>query len=269
MVVPVIRGIDASSIQGLLDVPSLSEFRFAILKCQQGNDGKDPLFEKNRAALKAAGIFVGSYHFCYPLPHLDPKVQAAGFFAASDCGTNLGELPVFLDFEWPAPQEWAKWGCTAVQIALWTKACLEEMTGLFGHRPIVYTYPWFVTALLQGGADLSFMSSYNLWMADYRFAGKEIVDGMSPVIPGPWKARGWLFWQHDGNGGLKLPNGVDADFNVFNGSEEDLRKLAGYKPDENPDFDIVHPIPDTVADEGQEPLYRRPAVDDLPNGEAE
>ncbi len=248
LVEPMISGFDASSVQGTLDPITLiaAGFKFAILKCQQGNDGKDPLFEKNRKALSEAGIIVGAYHFVYPLPHLDPVAQAEKFFAASDCGTNVGELPVCVDFEWPAPEEWAKWGCTAVQIGKWFKTFLEKMTELFGHRPIVYTYPWFITALLQGSADLSYLIDYLLWMADYSQAGKQITEGMSPLIPTPWKGRQWLFWQHDGNGGKKLPNGVDADFNVFNGTLEDLQRLAAgkdaYESDSGP---IVHPVIDT------------------------
>jgi lysozyme len=248
LVEPVIKGIDASAVQGTLDAKSIASagYAFALLKCQQGNDGKDPVFEKNRKSLTDAGILVGAYHFAYPLPHLDPEAQAEKFFAASDCGTNVGELPVCVDFEWPAPEKWAKWGCNAKQVAVWFKTHLEKMTKLFGHRPVVYTYPWFITALLQGGADLSYLVDYPLWMADYSQAGKQITEGMSPVIPKPWRGRQWCFWQHDGNGGLKLPNGVDADFNVFNGSLEDLQRLAAGKDAyEQWSGPIVHPIIDT------------------------
>lgn len=243
-----IRGFDVSAVQGILDVPSIvaAGYQFAILKCQQGNDGKDPDFETNRKALNAAGILVSAYHFVYPLPHLDPAAQAEIFFKASDCGTNVGDLPVCVDFEWPAPELWAHWGCTAVQIGKWFKSFLEKMTELFGHRPVVYTYPWFITALLQGGADLSFLVDYPLWMADYSHAGKLITEGMSPLIPKPWQGRQWFFWQHDGNGGLRLPNGSDADFDVFNGTFEDLQKLAAgkdaYEPGDGP---TIHPIIDT------------------------
>lgn len=241
-----IRGFDASGIQGVLDAKALAAagYRFGILKCQEGNKGKDGLFENNRAALMAEGIAVGAYNFVYPLPHLDPVAQAQLFHAASDCGSNTGELPVFVDFEWPSPQEWPKWGCSAAQIGQWFKLCMEEMRSLYGNRPIVYTYPWFIKALLQGGADLDFLVNYHLWMADYSHAGKEIADGMSPVIPEPWQPRGWLFWQHDGDKGLKLPNGVDADFDVFNGTEEEFQALIGNSPNAATDFPIIHDIPD-------------------------
>ena len=54
--------------------------------------------------------------------------------------------------------------------------------------------------------------SVPLWIADYHAAGRDgLARTRAPVIPRPW--IDWLFWQFDGNGGLKLPhNGVDADF---------------------------------------------------------
>lgn len=217
-----LRGFDASVIQGILDPASLTEYRFAFLKCQQGNDGKDPVFEKNRKALTEAGIVVGAYHFAYPLPHLDPKAQAKLFYDACPDITLVA-----LDFEWPAPEQWAKWSCTPVQVGEWTRICLEEMTRLYGRRPIVYTYPWFCTALIRGGADLAFLIDYPLWIASY---SKE------PVIPEPWKTVGWLFWQDDGNDGKKLPNGVDADFDLFNGTEEDLQDLVQIYDHADPTF---------------------------------
>lgn len=244
-----IKGLDVSAVQGKVPWKALyaSGHLFGIAKCQEGNKGKDPQFESNINAMKDAGIIPQAYHFLYPLPHLDPVKQAEGFFAASPCGSHVGELPPMLDVEWPAPEEWAKWGCTGPQIALFTKACLERMTELFGCKPVVYVYPWFVEALRRSGADLSFLADYWLNMADYHLVGKEIVEGQSPVVPAPWTT--WTFWQHDGNGGLKLPNGVDSDFCVFNGSLDDLLALAhGPQIPDEESGGTVHVIPDFLRD---------------------
>lgn len=221
-----IKGLDVSVFQGRVPWLKLKEmgYEFAFAKCKQGNDGKDPTFESNYNAMKDAGIIPGAYHFPYPLPHLDPVKQAEGFFQASDCGSWIGQLPPMFDFEWPAPEEWKKWKCTGPQIADWGHKCLVRMTELFGVRPIVYIYPYFASTLLKSGADLAYLSDYALCMADYSRAGSEVPVTAKPKVPTPW--NDWLFWQHDGNGGLKLPNGVDSDFMVFNGTMEDLEKLA-------------------------------------------
>lgn len=220
-----IRGIDVSSVQGVVPYASLPpDVRFCVAKCKQGNDGKDPTFAANMRAGADHGIIMGGYHFAYPLPHLDPKVQAQGFFEASGGhGCVAGELPPFLDAEWPEPTTWAKWGCNPRQISDWLAGCSEHMHTLFGTKPVLYTYPWW-WASISKGVDVSWAAEYPLWIASYPGGGWP-KEGAKPALPKPW--TNWTFWQFDGNGGLRLPNGVDADFNVFNGDEAALRAFTG------------------------------------------
>lgn len=207
-----IKGLDASSVQGLLQIDALDAagVRFLIHKCKQGNDGKDPFFERNIAAAKAKGWRTGAYHFLYPLPHLDPVAQAEGFYAASSLGTYNGDLPPALDLEWPDPDAgFAKWGCTPAQVCDWSRRCVERVAELFGRKPLIYIYPYFAQRLAAG--DMAWMAEYPLWIASYE---------KTPRVPKPWKT--WALWQYDGNNGERMPNGVDADFNWFNGDDEEL-----------------------------------------------
>lgn len=242
------KGLDVSAIQGKVPWRQLKQmgYEFGFAKCREGNKLTDGAFQSNLTAMKDAGIIPGAYHFPFPLPHLDPAEQAEMFFAASDCGSNIGELPPMFDFEWPAPEEWAKWKCTGPQIAAWGKACLERMTELFHCKPIVYIYPYFAQMLLKSGADLSYLGEYPLCMAEYSRAGAEIPETAKPKIPTVW--ADWTFWQHDGNGGLRLPNGVDSDFMVFNGSLDDLLALArgNVVPEE---FSLPNGVNHTVPEE--------------------
>ena len=58
-----------------------------------------------------------------------------------------------------------------------------------------------------------------------------------PRMPRPW--RTWRFWQFDGNGGLLLPHGVDCDFCMFNGDEDELKVWArGCRPSPAPPIDL-------------------------------
>lgn len=217
-----IRGLDASSVQGNLPIKALDDagVRFLIHKCQQGNDGRDPCFDRNVSAARNAGWYVGAYHFLYPLPHLDPVAQAEGFFKASDLGSRAGELPPALDLEWPDPDAgFAKWGCTPAQVNDWSQRCAARVAELFGRKPLIYTYPYFMSKLRGRGAlgpDVSWLAEYPLWIASY---------APQPILPAPWSS--WAFWQYDGNGGEKMPNGGDADFNRFNGDESALATFAG------------------------------------------
>lgn len=220
-----IRGVDVSSVQGFVpwDRVAGAGVRFAYLKCSQGNEaGSDPTFARNVAAAPDAGLVVGAYHFGYALPDNGtpgrvPVQQAQiAFTKANGLGARPGELPPCLDLEWPEPEAWVKWGCSAHEIADWGLEWLAEAERLWGVTPAVYIYPYFAASI---GRELAAdYVRYPLWIADYaHFAGHVPTDGAAPVVPSPW--RDWTVWQHDGTGGLALPNGVDADFNVFHGDE--------------------------------------------------
>src|SRR5260221_590662 len=60
---------------------------------------------------------------------------------------------------------------------------------------------------------------------------KAIADLTNPDLPDPYKSRGLAetIWQFDGGDGgahkgLTLPGGVDSDFDLFNGDEDDLQR---------------------------------------------
>ncbi len=244
-----IRGLDASAVQGALPYGQLGpEYRFVILKAQQGNDGFDPWFERNVKGALDAGLEPFAYCFTYPLPHLDPKEQAALFVSRTE--QLLPGRPIFLDNEWPevvaarpGGKGWKEWGCSPQQLSDWLAANAAEVTRL-SRAPAIYTYDWWWRAIRDGapaygfptGADVSWAAAYDLWMAWYVSGWP--APGASPKVPAPWAT--WKFWQFDGNGGLRLPNGVDADFCVFNGSDDDLKAWAlGTSPPPAPSIDVT------------------------------
>ncbi len=193
-----IKGVDISIIQGNVDFQALaaSGVQFVICRCGVGNSSKDKLYDTNIAKAKAAGLKVMAYNFVYPLPPLlsqplrDPKKQAALHVQWAN-----GELAA-CDLEWPTPDQWAKWGCSAEQIVQWTIDYLEEYERLSGIRPIVYTYPNFAQNIKL---PASFGQKYQLWIASYT---------PTPHVPAPW--TDWVLWQ-DSGGTQKLSNGVPVD----------------------------------------------------------
>lgn len=240
---PMLRGLDAYAGQGALDYAALRreyDARFVILKAQQGNDGFDPMFERNWKAAVDAGFEPFPYCFLYPLDKIDPAAQAKRFVdEVFKRVPGARGRPFFLDVEWPevvplkpgpGSKGWKEWGCTPKSIAQYTRAVCEGMTAHSGRKPSIYIYDWWWTAVRDGAptygfpekGDVSWASDYDLWMAWYRSGWP--VPGDHPKVPGPF--TDWKFWQFDGNGGLRLPNGVDADFCVFNGGEGELRAFA-------------------------------------------
>jgi GH25 family lysozyme M1 (1,4-beta-N-acetylmuramidase) len=195
------KGIDVSTIQGNINFQAVaaSGISFIIARCGVGNGGIDADYNKNRVGAKSANLNFMAYHFIYPLPTIssqplrDPIKQANYHFNACE-----GEL-AGIDCEWPAPQDFSKWGCTAAQINQWMIAYFNEYTSLDnGRKPLLYTYPYWASAI---NFDQQF-TQYPLWIASYQ---------ASPAIPHPW--TDWVMWQNSG-GSQHLPNGgvpVDTD----------------------------------------------------------
>lgn len=253
-IVPV-QGLDVSPVQGRTIPWAVEKKRgssFVYSRCHVGNNTwTDPTFAENSKKAADAGLFPGAYFFPFSLPHLKPIDQVKLFLQSAlvnshVLGTERGELPAAYDLEWPPPEEWAKWKCTADQIVDWSIECLQLLVEQMGRTLVVYSYPYFLSALSKA-KNFAKLMQYKLWIA----GGSQYLNGdghipdlgreRPPKVAG-WGAD-WLFWQHDGNGGRRLTHGVDADFNVFRLSQDDLARLcrvAGTEDEEIPDT-----IPDT------------------------
>jgi GH25 family lysozyme M1 (1,4-beta-N-acetylmuramidase) len=254
----ILRGIDVSAIQGELtdadwEAIAATGIRFAYLRGVVGNEYRDNKLLQNVERAKRAGIIPGAYVFPFPLPHLTPKWQAEYFVTQLEgVGMNPGELPVAFDLEWPPPEErsddgrsiidtWKKWGCSASQIRDWGLECLDRGEALTGRTWMVYTYRYFWKRI--EGAKAPEYGKRPLWLADYGYAGKVPTAEQAHAIKGldPWDKP--TIVQHDGDGGLKLPNGRDADFNVLLGGEDLLASLtagaAADKADTLPDLTAI------------------------------
>lgn len=220
-----IKGVDVSSVQGEIPWAKLAAlgYQFSLIKGQQGNDGCDPRFVLDVAAATAAGIEPMAYHFAYPLRHIAPKDQAAMMVAAHRRAFFDVGRPMFIDCEWPERSAWVRWDCSPAEVSTYLRDLFTELVAL-GARPGLYTYPFWWTGVHE--ADVSWATQYPLWLAAYVKAAPQ--EGDNPHLLNPWKT--WTFWQWDGTGGARLPNGVDSDFDVFNGDTDALRAfLKGTK----------------------------------------
>jgi len=224
-----IKGVDISEVQGQVDFNWLVSqgIQFVIVKCYEGNKGKDPMFEKNIAGARAAGLKVAAYHFTYPLPTdnihpgRSPKEQAKLHYDAVG-----DDIPfVCCDMEWPEPQDFDKWGVTRESIKQWTLEYLEEYERLSGKRMVLYTYLFYGYHLKLSQE----FAKYPLWIANFDFP---------PKMPYPWKD---YVLQQTGGGttGIKmtLPNGIPIDTDL-------AKDLSLWHPEEVPTPPMPEPVPE-------------------------
>lgn len=214
---------------------------FSIAKCTQ-NQYLDPFFKRAHYEAGQEGFVRGVYTWLMPDGDV---IAAADFFCETvEAAGGFKDVIVCVDFE---ETKTVRRG--PALIARCEEFCrrIEEQC----KKPIrLYTGTWYMVGYAEN-ADSEYLASRALWHAQYPHLGTistadyraalEKMDRYTPAIPLLWNKRGLseLFFQFDGDGGLHLPNGVDADFNIFRGSKEQLIEVAAetlapkapYKPE--------------------------------------
>lgn len=211
-----VPGIDVSYWDAGIDWPKVRATgqRYAFVKATEGDFYADPTFDDNWLGAKKAGLLRGAYHFfrC----NVDPKKQATKFIDYVKTMNDNGELPPVLDLE-------SNDGQTKDKVISRAKTWLDLVEAAFGKKPIIYSGQYFLQDYFSeaGGGPPAWTKSYPLWLAQYP---NNYVEGMTPYLPRGWYK--WSFWQYSEKGKV---NGINAsvDLNLFNGSLEELYKLAG------------------------------------------
>lgn len=233
-------GIDASRWQNVLPVGALVDagIRLAIIKATHGlGANPDAEFLRSFRALKSQPIVRTAYHW---LTDADPVKQAENFVRIIEAaGYDSADLPLQVDFEEPSTQ---MRGAKLLEHLL---RCLRRVRALTGAAEW-YSGRWYLDQFvaLEDGDLVEELLTYDYWHAEY--PRTEVRDRRAcgydpPVLSAPHLARmhskrgikPWL-WQWDGDGGCVLPNGVDADFNRFEGTLADLVARAARRSQSSP-----------------------------------
>ena len=201
-----IHGIDISHHQGKINWQQLKDegvidkfpVRFIMIKATEGATRVDENFIDNFYQAREYGFTRGAYHF-YSV-HSPAKDQAEFFIRNVEL--ENGDLPPVLDVEYkPEKQSDEDFQKSVLQ---W----LQIVEQHYGVKPIIYTYYKFKMKYLDDAA----FDPYPYWIAHYYVEKVE--------YKGPWK-----FWQHTDVGRLPGIKGY-VDFNIYNGSYYDLRKMT-------------------------------------------
>lgn len=244
---PLTLGIDLAKWQGKPPFPALWDagVRFVYQKITHGTSGVDETFQANwkamrafRAAAGVDGAVVDGGRFRqgvygWFVPHHDPTLQADFLCGTLEAAGYLDEdLPVSGDFE-------------EVDNAIKGQALLDRyltyrnrLRQNLGRISVVYTAKWYFDLVLSG-VDCSELAEDPLWNATYphldKLGPKAYAEALrqigpkTPAIPSCWRDAGKRedVRQFDGNGGLVMPNGVDADFDAYLGDVASLDDWSG------------------------------------------
>ncbi len=200
-----IHGIDISHYQGEIDWEQLKNamiegcpVRFVIIKSTEGASRLDDHFRENFNQVRDYGFIRGVYHFWSN----KSSAREQAYYFLDKVHLTEGDLPPVLDIEHkPADKSVDDF---QRDVLTW----LHIVEDKYHAKPIIYTYYKFKEKYLSTPV----FDDYPYWIAHY------YVDKVQ--YQGKWK-----FWQHTDAGKLPGIKGY-VDFNIYNGSFYDLRKLC-------------------------------------------
>lgn len=199
-----IHGIDISHYQGDIDWDDLRNamiegcpLRFIVIKATEGSSRVDEKFNDNFYMAREYGYIRGAYHFWSN----KSTAREQAYFFLNKVRLEDGDLPPVLDVEHKPKDRSAE--DFQRDILTW----LHIVEDKYHVKPIIYTYYKFKEKYLNAPV----FDDYPYWIAHY------YVDKVE--YKGEWK-----FWQHTDVGRLPGIKGY-VDFNIYNGSYYDLRKL--------------------------------------------
>ncbi|WP_297234018.1 GH25 family lysozyme [Prevotella sp.] len=200
-----IRGIDISHYQGEIDWDRLqnamiekSPVRFIVMKATEGSSKVDPSFNQNFSLAREYGYIRGAYHFWSN----KSSARSQAYFFLKNVPLEEGDLPPVLDVEHKPKDK------TIEEFQRDVLTWLHIVEDKYHVKPIIYTYYKFKMNYLSSPV----FDDYPYWIAHY------YVDKIE--YKGEWK-----FWQHTDAGRLPGIKGY-VDFNIYNGSFYDLKKLT-------------------------------------------
>jgi GH25 family lysozyme M1 (1,4-beta-N-acetylmuramidase) len=202
---PYSEGIDISHWQGAIDWTKVAAAgkRFAFMKASESTDFVDNTYDTNRQRARAAGLYVGAYHFAQPSTGAGDAVAEADHFIDTARPVSGDLIPV-LDLE-------RNGSLSQAALTGWVQSFLGRVYERVGVRAVIYVSPNFWRTYM-GDTTWFGANGYDiLWVAHW-------TTGVTPSVPGAnWAGDGWTFWQYTSDGTVPGISGR-VDLNRYRGT---------------------------------------------------
>jgi len=220
-------GIDVSHYQGTINWSSAksSGVAFAWAKATEGTSVPDSYFTLNEANAKAAGVFIGAYHFAHPEVNIGlvgADLEATYFWNTASNYVKGGGyyLMPMLDVE--SDLSSASPPYTRTNLSQWVNRWCQDIVNYAASngvtvKPVVYTYTSYATTWL----DIT-VTNWPLWMAQYPLNPNPQTG--APSSTSPWTT--WTLWQFNDTNTIFPGVTPNCDVDVFNGTGAGLGALV-------------------------------------------
>lgn len=198
------KGIDVSEHNGVVNWTKVKAAGtvFAVARVSDGLNHPDSKFATNWAGIKSAGLVRGVYQYFRP----GQSAVGQADLLLSKIGTlGEGDLAPVIDVETANGQSLST-------VVAGVRAWIDRVKEKTGRDPIIYAAAGFWDTL----PNTAQFSGNVLWVANYQ--------AQCPFMPKTWDK--WAIWQHSESGSVSGISGA-VDLNVFNGSLDQLKVLAG------------------------------------------
>jgi GH25 family lysozyme M1 (1,4-beta-N-acetylmuramidase) len=213
-------GIDVSDYQTSVTWSSVKAagISFAWSKADEGGGGTQSTFAGNQVNGKAAGVYMGAYHYSHPELNT-ASTEATHFWTVAGPyikGDGKTLMPM-IDVEASAFNGNVGASSLSAWINQWVTAVSNSAyaTGII-IRPMVY-----VSACNANHFDTTIRSTTYPWIADYNGADPQtstpwtVCNSSSYEV---WGSGVWTVWQYTSSGGISGVSSANVDHDVFNGT---------------------------------------------------
>jgi GH25 family lysozyme M1 (1,4-beta-N-acetylmuramidase) len=224
-----VQGVDVSRWQGDVNWSAVKNagIDFAFCKATEGVDFVDIKFHQNMANARAAGVWIGPYHYARPDSFendpLDAAKEAHDFVDAIEQyyqtpGFTLQPVVDMEEFDLEGVADFRAF------LSEWVRDFNDVVESRLGFPATIYASTSYINAFFEPD-----IAEYDLWLANWNY---------TPPGEPPASASGvfgdWAFWQYTGSGSVAGISPIDRD--VYEGTLAELvNEFRGV--DSTADFD--------------------------------
>jgi lysozyme len=219
-----VQGVDVSRWQGDVNWTSMKNagIHFAFAKATEGVDFVDIKFHQNMANARAAGVWIGPYHYGRPDSFEEDPLDAAK--EANDFVDAIEQYYQTPGFTLQPVLDMEEFDLTGVAdfrafLSEWVRDFNDVVEQRLGFPAIIYAGSSYINAFFEPN-----LAQYDLWLANWNYAPPGEPPAAATGIFGDWD-----FWQHTGSGSVGGISPIDRD--VFKGTLEELvSEFRGVEP---------------------------------------